>query len=182
MSEKFVASNRVEISRSGKGVYDHESRRSISMSEGEVDALREFFRHERDEELGRWRSSIHPSWTAVEDGRVYRFTNDDGKRGFDVHKEDRSYTGWLGELREVAKEFLGAHPASNPWHDAEPGEVWVLATDMDGEFAFTVVQRDGFNAGVLSFAPVGEWHVPYLGYRAPAITAGRRIFPEATDA
>lgn len=176
--EKFTASNGRGVSRNVDGYLAIDQANQMgdyAFSAAQEVALREFFRHERDEELGRWRSSIHPSWTAVEDGRVYRFTNDDGKRGFDVHKEDRSYKGWLGELREVAKEFLGAHPASNPWHDAKPGEVWVLT--VDGE-TYCWGVGDGPDLGRFIYAG-GTSNIP-LGH--PSITKGRRIWPEVSDA
>lgn len=95
---------------------------------GRVESLREYFRDERDRELGRWRSQSDSSWTAVvnkSESEVY-FRNDDGLREFIVHLETRTYGQWVEELREIAKEYLAAHPEKKPWYDAKPGEVWVL--------------------------------------------------------
>ncbi|UOQ60352.1 hypothetical protein MUN76_15180 [Leucobacter rhizosphaerae] len=181
MSEKFVASNGVEISRCGRGVYDDKGRRNISMSDSEVAALREFFLHERDTELGRWRWPENPDYVVYPVGNVL----------VDVLRESSATKTLLGpgRLQGVSQKLAGdcradaarhfydaatgyfeAHPEPKPWHDAKPGEVWVVE-NLDGEYAYTVDPEQFYD----STRDYG------LDLTDKGITRARRIWPEVVS-
>src|SRR5690606_1284379 len=93
------------------------------------DALREFFQHVRDEELGRWR------WPKDPDYVVYP-TED----GFLVVRESVGLSEFRNGLYvhdmegEAARDYREAHPERKPWEDAMHGEAWVI-TYNGGEHA-----------------------------------------------
>ena len=154
---------------------------AIASEEG-IKALREFFQHEKDEQLGRWRSSADPRWTAVRRMNVVYFQCEDGERSFSIavgHGETQK--AWAPELQAIAREYLEAHPEPKPWHDANPGEVWELTTTESG--ATTYVTTLGVGAGgeeVVYFFPADKPTLPKLGKTASILTAGRRIYPEVS--
>lgn len=148
-------------------------------------ALREFFRHERDEELGRWR------WPERSDYLVYPV----GEGVVDVIRESNISDITLGPGRQqgitrdsaynwdkaysktfynAARAYFDAHPLRKPWHDAKPGEVWVLKTEGVDErwnpTAFTVTD------GGSKFVPVEPgYSISHLGRMATAIIDAHRI-------
>ncbi|GGH33977.1 hypothetical protein [Microbacterium album] len=136
-------------------------------------ALREFFLHERDEQLGRWRWPENPDYVVYprEERRVrviHEPTGDfaDSVRGTTIP----------GPVKDAARAYFDAHPEPKPWRDAKPGEVWVVTKDdTEGEFAAVVSDpvvtgRTSFDAAAISF-PVTDLR----------ITAARRIWPGATS-
>lgn len=145
--------------------------------EPRVHALREFFRAEEDERLGRWRSNKDPKWTAVHNEHTgTHFSHEDGERRFTIWPDKSNVNAWSYELREVAHEYLDAHPEPKPWHEAEPGEVWVLTVEGGHELA----ARVSVTNETLSFENVA--HITNRFDASDArITAGRRIYPEAGD-
>lgn len=131
----FTASNGVVVSLEGP---------TVSVFKGgvtdkvvgvpRVEALREFFRAEEDERLGRWRSQQTPGWTAViqdETGLII-FSHEDGGRRFVVGSRNDTLAGRSETLKAVAREFFDAHSEPKPWDDAKEGEVWVI-TPVRGE-------------------------------------------------
>lgn len=138
-------------------------------------ALREFFRHERDEELGRWRWPENPGYVVYPDGTSRRVVRESTGQTMQVSLHDRkAMTTYLDSYVGAAKAYDAAHEPPKPWHDAKPGEVWVVTPQgaKDAE-AMTVIEKHG-----LMFSnPVDETYLSISGY----ITAARRIFPEATD-
>lgn len=103
------------------------------MGNEEIEALREFFQYERDEELGRWR------WP--EDRNIVVYYREHGK--FFVHAYDERDTAMDTVYRHVRAEdmdpnyvtgvtkaglaYFDAHPEDpKPWHNAQEGEVWVI--------------------------------------------------------
>lgn len=102
---------------------------------GRVQSLREFFRDERDKELRRWRWPENPSYV------VYELTQDRVRVVDEV-------TGLVNDINRdtsptrsdhspgAAKAYFDAHPLPKPWHDAKPGDTWVITTTFHpGEFA-----------------------------------------------
>ncbi len=180
MSTKFTASNGVEIETSEiggifvKGDYGY----SQAGTEG-VEALREYFQHERDRELGRWRDPVN------RDLVVYRRPEEDDDDGRAVAVLDDStgvaFTYWekygldgQGVTRyekgqEAAGRYFAAHPETKPWEEAEQGEIWEL-TDSEGREQLWVWDEiDGWRS-------VHSDKVSHLVGREA--TAGRRIWPE----
>lgn len=113
MSE-YWASNGAVIRSSDAGIYIDGSISGTRLFPSDIAALREFFQHERDEELGR-----------------------------------------------------------KPWHDAKPGEVWIITTsNVADERAVQVTPK-----GTFQYTDAIEFPQDFpLTYAA--ITSGRRIWPE----
>lgn len=185
MSE-FVASNGSGVGYATNGVVYLATPDMIGktyLSSGETDALREFFRDERDRELGRWRSKGHPDFIAYEhgDGRVRFVRESDGvSYSFDRATVDRFYLEYEAEVafQVVAREYFEAHPEPKPWQDAKPGEVWVIDFDGHTDVVCRVLSASRFTNSGHGFIPLELSSYPAVGTFAPVVTAGRRIWPE----
>lgn len=184
MSKKFTASNGVEVWLNRAGVVCAE----VLKGDDRVwtEAVREFFLHERDQELGRWRDPQEPDWVAyagaegAEEGLIVaRESTGESHRYFraddDLEKQEHS---WESPFARTARRFYRSHPVPKPWHDAEPGEVWELTyrSPSQREVANRVMTcvDDGGN---ISFFNQYRLHtVHYTG-----IESARRIWPEVSD-
>lgn len=97
---------------------------------GRVQSLREYFRDERDRELGRWRSKKDPDYYVIphysNPDTVTVVYERDNREQVAHRSEDYSV---LRGFKEVGEEYFAAHPEKKPWHDAKPGEVWVITTE-----------------------------------------------------
>lgn len=156
------------------------------LSSLEADALREFFRDERDRELGRWRSKEHPDFVAYEhgDGRVRFVRESDGiSYSFDRASASWFYAEYDAEaaFQVVAREYFEAHPEPKPWQDAKPGEVWVIDFDGHTDVVCRVLSASRFTNSGHGFMPLEPSSYHAVGTFAPAVTAGRRIWPEGCD-
>lgn len=184
---EFKASNGLIVKRFPDRVSVLESHGldgSLSVLGGDIaDALREFFQHERDELLGRWRAepgSDHVVYRVPDlndsDGQYIRVVDEREGVVFGMWEEALGAVGAPDEFKATARAYFDAHPEPKPWHDAKPGEVWLVTKDdTEGEFAAVVSDpvvtgRTSFDAAAISF-PVNDLR----------ITAGRRIWPEATS-
>lgn len=178
MSTKFTASNGVEIEITeiggifAKSVYGH-----IQAGPGGTKALREFFQHERDQELGRWRDPVNRDLVVYRlpkedntDGRAVRVIDETSGDTFIYWETFESFrAGKHAQMWKVAVRYFEAHPESKPWDEAEPGEVWEL-TDSEGREQLWVWDEiDGWRS-------VHSDKVSHLVGRKA--TAGRRIWPE----
>lgn len=165
--EKFTASNGIAVE---KDVHGCVSVGGINSLRDETQTLREFFQHERDQELGRWRSKEHPEYFGMADEGNYIgwFYNERTNHGFYADR-DTNVRLYTAEEREVVAEYFGAHPEAKPWHDAKPGEVWLL-TFLSGAQMIGLVDHDGecFISGVRELTVI----------ESTAFAAGRRIWPE----
>jgi hypothetical protein len=170
--ETFTASNGMEFRPIGNGVVNWGSGENYArVSQG----LREFFQHERDTELGRWR------WTEDQNYVVYK-TEDypdavkvfNERTPFSLQFERGRYSNIFPRESAAARAYFDAHPVPKPWHDAKPGEVWVLTVDGE-EFAW------GAGTGGWS----GRFIMAADGSEIPldneSVTAGRRIWPEVVS-
>ena len=93
-----------------------------------AEAAAEFFEHEKDVELGRWRDPEILDWVVYPidvhgDVRKIGVMNELDRRTF-IIRENESITG--ASFREVAGRWFDAHTAPPPWHNAKPGEVWLV--------------------------------------------------------
>ena len=193
--DKFTASNNMNVSsveddaggdlRLGGGPGD----RIVYLWPAETAALREFFAHERDVELGRWRWPENPDYVVYPGDLDYV----PGRKIFRVLEESTGKDEWYAvssfrlygnddDRTLAAAAYLAAHPESKPWHDAKPGEVWLLETsgidDRWNPAAFTVSVVDGATR-LIPTEP--DYSVTHIGPSATGITGGRRIFPEVSD-
>lgn len=156
--------------------FDHSGGRFI-LTPSQWEALSALALAERDEALGRWRWPENPDYV------VYPESGNHGD-GLNVLHEPTAYTTFFypadlkishggGAYASAAHAYFAAHPEPKPWHDAKPGEVWVLTVDSQ-EFPWGV--GAGVDLGKFIYAG-GESNIPLTWHE---ITAGRRIWPEAT--
>lgn len=142
-------------------------------------ALREFFQHERDEALGRWRFPANPDYVvyppdADDEEQAIRILFEPGGGSSDMYTRE-----WLASVVDpdtwapaaCAKAYFQAHPERKPWEDAKPGELWIITLD-DNERGVSV---ETFDAGENVFqVPDAE----SVSLSNPRITGGRKIWPE----
>ena len=118
-----------------------------TLGELSIEALEEFFQVERDKRNGVWRENVDSKYT------VHPMNSDSiGTRSVNVHLEDtgRSVRIWEdtdwkegNEIHVAARAYFKAHPARKPWHDAKPGEVWLLEIEGRKESTPAVFNRYG---------------------------------------
>lgn len=198
MSEKFTASNGVLV-----GQVDTAAGRRFTVEDldpvgvpgcrpkeikswldpRQVSGLREFFLHERDQGLGRWRWPEHPDYVVYSRGDgeslearaiCERTSESTGSEEFWMaRKTVRSVMSthgdrtWAGVL--AVRDFFDAHPLPKPWHDAKPGEVWVLTDSEDTKPAFVT---DGGRF---------ELEIGYCDLDCEDIIDAKRVWPEAVE-
>jgi hypothetical protein len=132
----------------------------------------EFFQAKRDAELGRWRSPLHPDYVVYLIG--YEALVIGEHVGLSQRFERSAVDAASSRVPEqVAAAYFEAHPERKPWHDAKPGEVWLLTLDGVESAFYPSKSLDRH------FTPVA----PSTGTTAvtfdwPEIEAGRRIWPE----
>lgn len=114
------------------------------LKSGRVQSLREFFQDERDKELGRWRWPENPEYVVylkeaseVEQEPGVRVVHETSGRSRDI---GRGVVGacdaTVSLFGKAAQAYFDAHPVKKPWHDAKPGDTWVITTTLHrGEFA-----------------------------------------------
>lgn len=150
---------------------------AASFADETVQALREFFRHEEDERLKRERSATDPDMVVYRWGRDIVFVLDErtgqGKEFDRALIESTRRTEPVNDYVRVARAFFDAHPVPKPaWHDAKPGELWVIRLGQEDEQGVMV---ESFEGGSDVFqVPDGE----SISIPRPSITSGRRIWPE----
>lgn len=181
MSDKFVASNgmTVGIDQFGVGFFTSKPHGFMTLAEDEMRAMREFFQHERDEELGRWRWPDDPRYVVypLEGGDEVRVL-DDG-RGQSVTARRSNLTPGITHTHFVgaALAYFAAHPEPKPWGSAKNNEVWALRfSDQHGFLPYAVKIDEG--------GPRFWWtgnEGQSAGYFAREFAEGHRIFPEVSD-
>lgn len=164
----FTASNGIRVWIESDVLHaDHPADYFDTQTDGSIQALREFFRAEEDERLGRWRWPENPDYVAYpqRDESVLVVHEPDGLGG----EFER------GEVRDVepiellaARAYFNAHPELKPWRDAKEGDVWVL--NVHGYVGAWLVRGDQFE-DANSRLPIDTG----------GITAGRRIWPEGGE-
>lgn len=170
MTETFTASNGVVLDVDGGAIHKD----AVMTVKGEFkDALREFFQYERDQELGRWRDPENLARVAYPTSPQTVFIMDESTgQGAEYSRQtaNDSSANYGDRLkRQSARAYFAAHPAPEPWHDAKPGEVWLL-TFLSGEQMIGLVDHDGecFIGGGQELTVI----------KSTAFTDGRRIWPE----
>lgn len=166
MSE-FIASNGIEVDSFGRAVFPLPG--NSSTPEALKQALKEYFQHERDEELGRWRSTELPQWVVYPDERNRREGRMiDESTGEWNHAHPDYNWPHRPDLNTVNQEFLAAHPEKKPWHNAKAGEVWILSID-------DLVYGGAYVAGDFHFRAADH----SIKIDDPRITSARKIWPES---
>ncbi len=153
----------------GAGYFEYIDRRG-------VEALREFFQHERDEELGRWRYPEDPDLVVYLQGQ-HLVVFSEGAGVYEefqvawarVSSDEPPLTIW----QRAAVAWADTHPERKPWHDAKAGEVWALTIE-GGEFACLVTQSGP------DFEPIGGHPLWATIARGSArIADARKLWPES---
>lgn len=175
--EKFTARNGLRIAPHRDGSVRWEAGFSPTVVTA---ALREFFLHERDQELGRWRWPENPNYVVYPD-RAKKFIEQPAVIVVNERDGATAYCGKDGAYsasgigasdawcEPAASAYFAAHPEPKPWHEAKHGEVWV-------------VTYQGKEQAVISSGRYFTWpHGSQQRHDDPDITAGRRIYPEASD-
>jgi hypothetical protein len=151
----------------------------------EVDAMREYFQHETDAALKRSR------WSENASVLVYVYSRDTvavlDERSADVFRYTREEINRLRELggpvadyARAAAEYFDAHPEPKPWHDAKPGDIWLLRFQgfETAEATPWGVRSDGALFEVeFVYPPNGNT----MALIDPEIVGAQRIWPEATS-
>ena len=186
--EKFEAKNGLQIEAdlgpvvriwegSSRDKENNRLRGFSYLNDRDVEALREFFQHERDQELGRWRDpeNLHRVAYATSPQTVLIMDESTG-RGAEYSRQtaNASSDNYGDRLkRQSARAYFAAHPEPKPWHDAKPGDVWVLTVaGKEHPWGFDPIDQRFVYAG-------GE---SWLRRNDEMISAGRRIWPEVSDA
>lgn len=184
MTEKYVApTNGHEIRVNGSGgmniTYPGMSHVTghgpTDIAAGRVQSLREFFRDERDQELGRWRWPENPNWVAYRRGEdevdvLDETAPEDG--GFTYHRSSHFLD--FPHAAPAAQAYFAAHPVSKPWHDAKQNEIWVLNIKGCGA---PEAYRFSHNPG--EFRPVNNPQRVWFTETDRDIVDAHRIWPEA---
>lgn len=182
--EQYTASNGITVTRrpdaSGLKFAANGSSLDLGLLTGvtkdQSEALREFFRAEEDERLGRWRWPENPDYVVYPDGTSRRVVRDSDGQSMQVSLHDRKVMEtYLDSYVGAARAFDVAHPEPKGWRGAEPGEVWDLDLEVGGVRAVTVASwgADG---------PVTVFRNPYTEGETrlddDGIRDARRVWPE----
>lgn len=175
----FEASNGATVERFSDSLEVKLHPREEWLAPWVVMALREFFRAERDEELGRWRWPENPNHVVyLSDER-----GTSGSRRVNVVNESTGYARTVvekmlgvapGDFDSAAAAYFEAHPERTPWDDAQHGEIWAMRLEAGPEM---VTYVDGESASSPRFIDPSDdmSYGPRSGF-----TSGRRIWPEAS--
>ncbi|MFJ4997138.1 hypothetical protein ACIP5T_03235 [Microbacterium sp. NPDC088619] len=180
---EFTASNGVRVVPTNNGATLYSPGDSWPMPEPHqmfanadvVIGLREFFQHERDEELGRWRWPEKPEFVVYgeyrrgEEQRFVRVIHEHDGAAVVVYEQGSD----IRPNHPAAQAYFEAHPDRKSWHDAKPGELWVLTLD-GGETRAAAVRRR-LDDGVAHW--IGEGISTY-DLTDHHVVSGRRIWPE----
>lgn len=171
----FTASNGIILSPHPNGrikiIYRDSSGREGDETWAGADdgvALREFFQHERDEELCRWRWPERPEFVVYPEGDAVRVLRESSGTNWYPVPRPINPVGTAADIQyQAAAAYFDAHPVKKPWHDAKPGEVWIVT--VDGTDRALLVDPRQFTDGNLGY-----------DFTDSGITAARRIYPEAS--
>ncbi|MDH5133628.1 MULTISPECIES: hypothetical protein [unclassified Microbacterium] len=147
----------------------------MAINEEYKEALREFFQHERDEELGRWRWPDNPDYVVYvkcesesKPRAGVRVLHERTGRSRDIGRAVvNACEATVSRFGRAARAYFEAHPERKPWEDAITGEIWALTLESHVT-AWTMNKRGKFEDPDSTIDP-----------HSPMITDGRRIWPES---
>ena len=182
--DNFTASNGTEVNQGlngSLGVY-LDSVTGFTLTGQSVQALREYFEHEEDKRLNRWRWPEKPEFVVYRDSEaldcVYVFDESDPEAG--------SVTIWRGSdldwpyFQPAAQAYFKAHPEPKPWHAAKPNELWELR--VQGSLLDPEVYRMSHEYGETAiFRPVNNPQRVLFRCDSPDIVDATRIYPIAKE-
>lgn len=140
------------------------------------ETLRQFFRAEEDERLGRWRwpdIEGHMTVTPKEnDARCVLVSDERTGIVASYYRDDMPLYSVFPQQAGAASAYFRAHPEPKPWHEAKNGEIWLLTVGPNTN-AY-VFEHDYFDRA-------GSGGTKGLPRVSAGVTAGRRIWPERSD-
>lgn len=169
--DKFTASKGITVAADEGVTFGSEYGFTYyGVSSKQFQALREYFRAERDKELGRWRWPENPDYVVYTQGAGWIVMSERSANSKHYSFREHAAVG-TSILAQAMRAYFEAHPERKPWEDAKEGDVWLLTVNGEEEALLfrhdrTFISRDGDE-----FAPEGSY-----------ITAGHRIWPEVSDA
>lgn len=173
----FTASNGLHVLVDGFGdVLVKNDSESVSPDARVYDALREFFRAEEDERLGRWRWPENPDYVVYrepdEDGDNCIVRESDGDSAFagrGKYARDQYGRPMYDEWDAAAAAYFDAHPEPKPWDTASPGEAWLITWGNGSVSEPAIVTIDG------DFDTVNHRVI-----KRREVIGARRIWPEVS--
>lgn len=193
--EKFEAKNGLQIEAdlgpvvrvwegSSRDKENNRLRGFSYLNDRAVEALREFFQHERDQELGRWRDPENLHRVAyVTSPQTVLIMDESTGRGTEYSRQtaNASSDNYGDRLkRQSARAYFAAHPEPKPGDEAKHLEIWVLTIKGCAPEAY--IYRGSLDRRVAAFRPVNNEDRVTFVKGDPLITAARRIWPEVSDA
>lgn len=175
--DKYTASNGVEvwIDEDAEITYTAKNAPGPFSARENTQALREFFRAERDEELGRWRWPENPDYVVYpdEDGDVVVLNEGKGISSSIIIRRDIGTRNPFHPSTKAARAYFEAHPERKPWEDAKDGHLWLIRFDDYPDADVSALVKGG------RFIYNDHCHEGVADLNDPTITAARRIWPES---
>jgi hypothetical protein len=141
-------------------------------------ALREFFRAEEDERLGRWRWPENPEWVVYPPVRdrakiavIHEGTGNSALYGRNSPTVTIRTEVPVSDWHRVARDYFDAHPERKPWERAEAGELWKVGFDGGADANMLAVRNDH---GDIEFVS----HNRRFAVTYSQINYATRIYPE----
>lgn len=160
---EFTASNGVGVRVQGEGNYlDYsDSGPWLGLCGGRItQALREFFVKETDDRLGRWRWPEKPDYVVYPEGDAVRVLREAaGTNWYPLYRPINPVSADAAIQYRIAAAYFDAHPEPKPWHDAKPGEVWIVRFDNDSKFGEepVIVPRTGWDSNLDVVSAIRIW-------------------------
>lgn len=177
MSEVFTASNNITIYRDNRGELTIKTNAGDLLAKHTTkteEALAEYFQHKHDQENGVWRWPTSSEYIVRKNTEnQVEVTNELNGMTWVLSREAVKTEYSNDAYTLVARDYFDAHPKYFPWHDAQPGEVWVV--EFIGERKACIVQ--GLPEGHHLFQGDGRSLIVKNKY----ITHAERIWPKENN-
>ncbi|GAA1578961.1 hypothetical protein [Leucobacter aridicollis] len=178
MSDTFTASNGVRVTRRGESVKlscERMANRLATfddLNRQDMEALREFFQHERDKELGRWRDPERPDIVVYlcDAERCVRVL--DELTGVSQLYVEGQMSEYRGDMADAARTYFAAHPEPRSWHDARDGQLWLIRFDDFPDTDVSALVKGG------RFVYNDHCHEGTATLKDSSIVGGTQIWPE----
>lgn len=179
--EKFTASNGLTVSVEPDDDMFIGGVPGVSSKVGLVGlvtkALREFFVHERDQELGRWRWPDDTRYVvySTADPDEFRVTDEHTGNRVLIRRSNLSPEGSDKHFGGAARAYFAAHPEPKPWHGAVDGQLWLIRFDDFPNTKVAALVKSG------RFVYNDHCHEGVAELNDPTIVGAKRVWPEVSD-
>ena len=137
------------------------------ISPGErLQALREYFQHERDTELGRWRDEESPDYVVYPSraGGITILHEPTGRQRYLIGRGEAKIA--TGEFADTVRRYFATNPEPKPWHSAEVGTLWSITAGGLGRTRIAIAHGDA------TFTDHDG-----IGWKADEVIDAERIWP-----